>query len=140
MKRSFNVTGLCIPEKHYMVDLTDRIRQIRKMVDAGDYFTINCARQYGKTTTLTALAKAMDQEYLVVSLDYEVDSASNYQVFLDFLAVWLCKKMRAEKLCRQTVSLIPCCIIIFSQKMRCALWKSIRRPFRTEISLSRESI
>ena len=38
-----------------MVDLTERIRQIRKLVDAGEYFTINRARQYGKTTTLYQL-------------------------------------------------------------------------------------
>lgn len=44
MAKKFNVTGLCVPEKHYMVDLTERIRQIRKMVDEGDYFTINRAR------------------------------------------------------------------------------------------------
>lgn len=78
-ERNFNVTGLCIPEKHFMVDLTDRIQQIRKMVDAGDYFTINCARQYGKTTTLTALAKAMDQEYLVVSLDFQALGSAAFQ-------------------------------------------------------------
>lgn len=63
--KTFNVTGLCIPAKHYMVDLGERIRQIRKMVDRGDYFCINRARQYGKTTTLAALAKALDKEYLV---------------------------------------------------------------------------
>ena len=45
----FNTTGLCVPEKHYMVDLTERLVQIKAMVDAGKYFTINRARQYGKT-------------------------------------------------------------------------------------------
>ena len=34
MKR-FNTTGTCFPEDHYMVDLTERIREIRKMVDQG---------------------------------------------------------------------------------------------------------
>lgn len=38
-----------------MVDLTDRVKEIKKMIDAGEYFTINRARQYGKTITLTAL-------------------------------------------------------------------------------------
>ncbi len=57
MAKKFNVTGLCIPEKHYMADLSKRVREIRKMIDAGDYFTINRGRQYGKTTTLAAIAK-----------------------------------------------------------------------------------
>jgi len=52
MKR-FNITGKCIPEQHYMVDISERIERIRKMVDAGDYLCINRGRQYGKTTTLS---------------------------------------------------------------------------------------
>ena len=51
MKR-FNTTAVCIPSKHYMVDLSERVREIKKLVDAGKYFTINRARQYGKTTPL----------------------------------------------------------------------------------------
>ena len=54
--KQFNTTALCIPSKHYMVDLSDRIAEIKKLVDKGKYFTINRARQYGKTTTLAALA------------------------------------------------------------------------------------
>ena len=42
--KEFNTTAVCIPEKHYMVDLTERVKEIRKMVDAGKYFTINRAR------------------------------------------------------------------------------------------------
>jgi len=62
----FNVTGLCIPGKHYMVDISEKIRQIVVMVEKGQYFTINRARQYGKTTTLWLL----DDE--LVKLGYEV--------------------------------------------------------------------
>lgn len=40
-----------------MVDISDKIQKIRGMVDMEEYFTINCARQYGKTTTLQALKK-----------------------------------------------------------------------------------
>ena len=31
--RRFNVTGLCTPDKDYMVDISDKIEQIRAMVD-----------------------------------------------------------------------------------------------------------
>ena len=40
----FNTTGLCVPEKHYMVDISERLAAIVAMVDAGKCFTINCAR------------------------------------------------------------------------------------------------
>lgn len=61
---------MCILSKHYMVDLTDRVREIRKLVDAGKYFTINRARQYGKTT-LYALRKTLADDYTVISLDFQ---------------------------------------------------------------------
>ena len=51
MKR-FNTTGLCVPHKHYMVDISDKLAMIKELIDMECYFTINCARQYGKTTTL----------------------------------------------------------------------------------------
>ena len=69
--KEFNTTAVCIPSKHYMVDLTERVAQIRKLVDAGKYFTINRARQYGKTTTITALRKSLAADYSVVSLDFQ---------------------------------------------------------------------
>ena len=54
-----------------MVDLSDRVARIRKMVDAGEYFTINRARQYGKTTTLTALANILSEHYVIISTSFE---------------------------------------------------------------------
>ena len=69
--KEFNTTAVCIPSKHYMVDLSERIREIKKLVDEGKYFTINRARQYGKTTTLTALKKILINEYIVISLDFQ---------------------------------------------------------------------
>ena len=47
--KKFNTTAVCIPTKHYMVDISDKVEQIRKLVDEGKYFTISRARQYGKT-------------------------------------------------------------------------------------------
>ncbi len=70
MKR-FNTTAVCIPSKHYMVDLSQRVEEIKELVDAGRYFTINRARQYGKTTTLTALKGVLKNEYTVLSLDFQ---------------------------------------------------------------------
>ena len=58
MKRRFNVTGSCMPQWHYMVQLDGRLKKIKEdYVDYGSYFVINKGRQYGKTTTLRALAE-----------------------------------------------------------------------------------
>ncbi|MDE7198673.1 MAG: AAA-like domain-containing protein [Lachnospiraceae bacterium] len=72
MKRRFNVTGSCVPQRHYMVSLDDRLKKIKEdYVDYGSYFVINRGRQYGKTTTLWALADYLSEEYLVFSLDFQ---------------------------------------------------------------------
>ena len=39
-----------------MVNLESRLQEIKTIIDAGEYFTIHKARQYGKTTILHALA------------------------------------------------------------------------------------
>ena len=70
--RSFNTIGVCDPEKHYMVGLEQRLAEVKVLVDEGKYFTINRARQYGKTTTLHALAGYLNQEYFVVSMDFQM--------------------------------------------------------------------
>lgn len=69
--RKFNVCAACMPEKHYMVDLTSRCRQIREMIDNGDYFCINRGRQYGKTTLIKALERMLADAYTVFSLSFE---------------------------------------------------------------------
>ena len=52
MRKRFNVTGSCNPEWHYMVDTEKRFKAVEELIDMGEYFTINRARQYGKTTML----------------------------------------------------------------------------------------
>ena len=49
--KEFNVTGLCIPEKHYMADISNKLNKIMDFINKGKYFTITRPRQYGKTTT-----------------------------------------------------------------------------------------
>ena len=72
MKRRFNVTGSCNPQRDYMVRLDDRLKKIKEdYVDYGSYFVINRGRQYGKTTTLKALAKYLSGDYIVLSLDFQ---------------------------------------------------------------------
>jgi hypothetical protein len=62
-----------------MVDISSKLKQIKDMVDKGEYFTINRARQYGKTTTIKALERFLDAEYTVVSLDFQRMSTSKFK-------------------------------------------------------------
>jgi len=54
-----------------MVDIREKINKIISLVNSGKYFTINRARQYGKTTTLFLLEKALPSEYICISLSFE---------------------------------------------------------------------
>jgi len=72
MRRYFNTEGACSPKRHYMVRLDERLKTIReRYVDGGSYFVINRGRQYGKTTTLKALAEYLKDEYLVLAMDFQ---------------------------------------------------------------------
>lgn len=79
MVKKFNTNGCCDPALHYMVDLTERLQNIKLMVDAGKYFSINRARQYGKTTTLTALADYLEKYYDVISMDFQTMSSLSFE-------------------------------------------------------------
>ena len=94
MKR-FNTTAVCIPSKHYMVDLSERVKEIKKLVDAGKFFTINRARQYGKTTTLTALVKALKDQYVVISTSFEGIGDAGFEDEASFVKEF-CRLLRRE--------------------------------------------
>lgn len=88
MAKIFNTYGYCDPELHYMVDLTSRLEQIKAMVDDEKYFTINRGRQYGKTTILTALAEYLQEEYTVVSMDFQTMSFSAFESEQSFVVAF----------------------------------------------------
>lgn len=79
MSKVFNVTAACMPDKHYMVNIDERLREIKALIDAGSYFAINRARQYGKTTTLMALEQYLRKDYYVVSLDFQMLGTGEFE-------------------------------------------------------------
>ena len=76
IQKSFNTTGICDPQFHYMVNLDQRLAEVKTLVDTGKYFTINRARQYGKTTTLHALSDYLNQDYFVISMDFQMQMSN----------------------------------------------------------------
>jgi len=73
MKKYFNDTGLSIPEKHFMVDISAKMKQIMRLVEGAEHFIVNCPRQFGKTTT--------------VNLLYYIRNYSNSRIILLFALV-----------------------------------------------------
>lgn len=74
MTKRFNTTGSCNPERHYMVNIDDKLEQIMDLIDEGLYFTINRARQFGKTTTMKRLQKNLEEDYYVYFISFETDA------------------------------------------------------------------
>ena len=87
--RRFNVTGLCIPEEDYMVDVSGKIDQIKKMVDDRRYFTINRPRQYGKTTLLSVLKRTLKDKYLVAFISFEALGVEEFSSSRSFCAAFI---------------------------------------------------
>ena len=88
MEKFFNITGSCDPDLHYMVDLSERLQKVRSMVDQGQYFCINRARQYGKTTLLTVLSDYLEKDYHVVSMDFQTMSSLAFESEQSFVSAF----------------------------------------------------
>lgn len=71
MNKTFNIAGICYPEENYMVNMESRLKEIEKLIDEKKYFTINRARQYGKTTLLNLMVRYLSSKYTVFSVSFE---------------------------------------------------------------------
>ncbi len=83
-------------------DISGRLEKIKSLVDAGKYFTINRARQYGKTTTLRALYRYLQKEYYVVLLDFQTFDNDKFENGNVFSAAFINSFLRSLK--RNTLS------------------------------------
>ena len=81
MEREFNDTGLCVPERHYMADTSEKIEDIIRLVEKGKYFIISRPRQFGKTTTLSLLDKQLNErdDYVALEITFEEIDLDSYQ-------------------------------------------------------------
>lgn len=73
MRRRFNDTGVCVPDRHFMADTSAKLARIIELIEDGAYFAINRPRQYGKTTIAYLLSRelAKDSRYLVLEMSFE---------------------------------------------------------------------
>ena len=62
MARHFNTAGPCEGRKHYMLPPSDRLQDLRPLIDREAYFVIHAPRQTGKTTFIQWLANDLTVE------------------------------------------------------------------------------
>ena len=97
LMRRFNVTGLCNPKKDYMVDITNKLIQVKEMIDYGEYFAINRAKQFGKTTILSRLRHFLADDYTVAAISFECWGDSSFVTEKSFCQAFLGNIKRALK-------------------------------------------
>jgi predicted AAA+ superfamily ATPase len=90
MQKEFNDTGLCVSDRHYMVETSEKIEKIVHLIEKGKYFSINRPRQFGKTTTLFLLMKHLfaSDAYLPLRISFEglsTESYTNQKHFIESL-------------------------------------------------------
>lgn len=88
MRKRFNVTGTCIPGRHYMVDTSYKLDKIIELIENEEYFIINRPRQYGKTTTLYLLEQRLNkmEGYLPIKISFESIDTESYREVSRFLS------------------------------------------------------
>ncbi|TYQ30508.1 ATP-binding protein [Pseudanabaena sp. UWO310] len=76
MQKWFNTAGPCQADIHYMLPATERLPEIKKLIDQRNYFVIHAPRQTGKTTAMLTLAQELTAsgEYTSVMVSAEVGS------------------------------------------------------------------
>lgn len=65
MRKKFNDTGLCIPGKHFMADISGKLAQIQEMVEDGAYFTINRDCSSSAITSITTHYARVSCSFLI---------------------------------------------------------------------------
>ena len=101
MRKRFNITGSCNPQLHYMVNTENRFKAVRELIELGEYFTINRARQYGKTTMLDMIWNRLSDQYLVVPMSFEGVGSSAFESEEAFA------EMFARLMSRHLIYMIP---------------------------------
>ncbi|MDR2179327.1 MAG: ATP-binding protein, partial [Synergistaceae bacterium] len=76
-EKFFNIAGPNVSEDHYWVDPLRRINygEVRQLIDQKQYFVLHAPRQTGKTTSLLAMVKKINEEGRHRCLYINVESA-----------------------------------------------------------------
>jgi len=78
MPREFNIFGPVYPDKHYHVNRLAVKAQIKHKIDQGRYFTLNAARQMGKTTLFREVIAELTTTYDYFGILLSFEALRNY--------------------------------------------------------------
>lgn len=102
MRKYFNTSGACFSDIHYMVDITSRAeRIIQELISQQKYFTINRARQFGKTTILDAVYQKLKKDHSVFFLSFEDMGSAAFMDEYQFCKTFL-QLLKAQIVCGMT--------------------------------------
>lgn len=98
MQKHFNTAGPVFPEKHYTIDPVHRLdwEEIRHLIDAEKYFVLHAPRQTGKTSTLLAMAKALNEEGVYKALYVNIEAAQALRGDVDAATRLICEAIAAS--------------------------------------------
>ena len=92
MAKKFNTSVTCDPSRHYMVDVTAKMKVFEGLINDKCYFTINRARQFGKTSALKWILWNMSDRYLVIPASFEKYSEKDW-VDDESFCCYFCKQI-----------------------------------------------
>ncbi|MDR1035745.1 MAG: hypothetical protein LBT40_04010, partial [Deltaproteobacteria bacterium] len=75
--RSFNTTGPCYPDEHYMLPALKRLPDVNDMIEGKYYFVLHSPRQSGKTTCLVELTEQINSEGRFYAINCSLASLRN---------------------------------------------------------------
>ena len=113
MAKEFNTSVTCDPQRHYMVDTTEKMKVFEGLIDKKKYFTISRARQFGKSTSLNWILWNMSDRYLVIPASFETYSAKD----------WVDDKSFCKYFCTKV---IDACVKYGDQDV-IAFWQKVKR-------------
>jgi hypothetical protein len=89
--KEFNVTGICLPDQHYIADISGKYKAILQLIEKGKYFTMNRPRQFGKTTALFQLETKLRTmaDYIVFRISFEGVGDDVFRTEADFAPMFL---------------------------------------------------
>ena len=97
---SFNTTGPCFPDEHYMLPPERRLGRVMDLIERGKYFTLHAGRQTGKTTSAQWLTHHYNtnDRFRAVWFDLQTarddpDPASAFRTVLDRLDVGVARTL-----------------------------------------------
>ena len=89
MTKWFNTAGPCQPDIHYTLPTSERLPELKRLIEQRNYFVIHAPRQTGKTTAMLTLAQELTAsgKYTAVMVSVEVGAAFSNQPDIAELAI-----------------------------------------------------